>query len=267
MFVFPWQGVTVVGTTDLDHDQPLDEEPGISPGEVTYLFEAIEARFPDLGLGLDDVVSTYAGVRPVVRSGKGDPSSETRDHVVWEEEGLITVTGGKLTTFRIIAHDAMETIMKRLPDGVRAAKATTILDESEPDQPGLERLDEADRKWIWGRHGARASEVVAAASEGELEHIGETPFLWAELRWAAREEWVCRLDDLLLRRLRIGMLVPDACAAHRERIGLICREELGWDEGRWSEEWAGWVALWRRSYHLPNRARIADWRASTKPAG
>ncbi|RPI22882.1 MAG: glycerol-3-phosphate dehydrogenase/oxidase, partial [Chloroflexota bacterium] len=92
VFIFPWEGVALVGTTDLDHDQPLDGEPGISPEEVAYLMAAVEAQFPSLGLGLEDIISTYSGVRPVIGTGKADPSKESREHVIWEENGLLTVT-------------------------------------------------------------------------------------------------------------------------------------------------------------------------------
>ncbi|MBN1966529.1 MAG: glycerol-3-phosphate dehydrogenase/oxidase, partial [Anaerolineae bacterium] len=74
VFAFPWEGVSLVGTTDMDHDAPLDDEPRISPEEVAYLMAAVEFQFPSRGLTLDDVVTTFAGVRPVIGSGKDDPS-------------------------------------------------------------------------------------------------------------------------------------------------------------------------------------------------
>ncbi|MBU0493071.1 MAG: glycerol-3-phosphate dehydrogenase/oxidase, partial [Chloroflexi bacterium] len=116
VFIFPWEGITLVGTTDVDHDQPLAGEPRIDPREVAYLMAAVEAHFPSLQLTLDDVISTFAGVRPVIGSGKADPSQESRDHVVWQEAGLLTVTGGKLTTFRLIALDVLKALAGRLPD-------------------------------------------------------------------------------------------------------------------------------------------------------
>ncbi len=114
--IFPWEGITLVGTTDMDHDDDLNREPGISPDEVAYLMAAVQYHFPGLAITLDDVISTFAGVRPVIGSGKEDPSAESRDHVVWEEEGLLTVTGGKLTTFRLIALDALKAVRGHLPD-------------------------------------------------------------------------------------------------------------------------------------------------------
>ena len=95
-------------------------EAAITPAEVAYLMQALEFQFPELGLGLDDIIATFAGVRPVIDSGKADPSKEARDHAVWLEQGLLTVTGGKLTTFRLIAQDALAHCAPLLPRRRRA---------------------------------------------------------------------------------------------------------------------------------------------------
>ena len=117
IFIFPWDGVTLIGTTDLDHETELDDEPTISGEEVAYLMAAIESRYPSLGITLDDIISTIAGVRPVIDTGKDDPSKESRDHIVLDENGLLTITGGKLTTFRVIAQDALKAAYEhRLPE-------------------------------------------------------------------------------------------------------------------------------------------------------
>ena len=114
VFVIPWEGVSIVGTTDLDHDKQLDEEPHITSKEVRYLIAAVTHQFPSLDLTPEDVLSTFAGVRPVIGTGKANPSRESRDHAVWQEKGLLTVTGGKLTTFRQTAVKAIKTILPRL---------------------------------------------------------------------------------------------------------------------------------------------------------
>ncbi|EEF24655.1 glycerol-3-phosphate dehydrogenase, putative, partial [Ricinus communis] len=116
VFAYPWEGVTLVGTTDVDHGDDLSREAAITRAECDYLLAALHAQFPQLHLSDDDIVATYAGVRPVLDSGKADPSSETRDHVLWLEHGLLTVTGGKLTTFRVIALDALKLAATRLPE-------------------------------------------------------------------------------------------------------------------------------------------------------
>ena len=84
IYVYPWEGTTVIGTTDLDHDEDLDIEASISDLEVDYLLKAYNSQFPDNPLKTSDILSTWAGVRPVIGSKKSkDPSKERRDHAVW----------------------------------------------------------------------------------------------------------------------------------------------------------------------------------------
>jgi glycerol-3-phosphate dehydrogenase len=260
VFVFPWEGITLVGTTDVDHHQPLDDEPGIDADEVAYLMAAVEAQFPSLKLTLDDVISTFAGVRPVIGTGQADPTKESRDHVVWEECGLLTVTGGKLTTFRLIALDVLKAVRHRLPELPPLDDTVPVLKPVDIDLAGAEHLDEAARRRLLGRYGADAPALVAAAGAAELEPIPGTQTLWAELRWAARAEGVVHLDDLLLRRVRVGHLLPDGCSELLPRIRAICQPELNWDDATWQAEEKSYLEQWARCYSLPDRARIPDWR-------
>ncbi|MBN1964733.1 MAG: glycerol-3-phosphate dehydrogenase/oxidase [Anaerolineae bacterium] len=259
VFVFPWEGVTLVGTTDVDHGAPLDEEPGISPEEVAYLMAAVAHQFPARALTLDDVIASYAGVRPVIGTGKADPSQESRESVVWQEDGLLTVTGGKLTTFRRVALDALKAARDRLPELPKFSAVDPVLDTVEVELPAI--TDEAVRRRLLGRYGADAPALVEAAQPGELEAIPGTRTLWAELRWAARAEGVVHLEDLLLRRARIGLLLAEGGVDHLERVRQICQHELGWDDDRWAAEAAAYRELWQRHYGLPERALIPDWQA------
>ncbi len=261
VMIFPWEGVTLVGTTDVDHARTLDKEPCISPDETAYLLAAVESQFPSLGITLGDVVAAFAGVRPVIGSGKEDPSEESRDHVVWVENGLLTVTGGKMTTFRLIALDALKEVRHLLPDLPELADNLPVLDPVDVALPGGEQLPEEVRRRLLGRYGAAAPALVAAAQPDELDIIPGTQTLWAELRWAARAEAVSHLDDLLLRRVRLGILLPEGGAALLPRIQTICQTELGWDDGRWQSEQAAYLALVRGCYSVPDAALIPDWRA------
>lgn len=252
LFLFPWEGSTIFGTTDVDHGQPLDEEPRMSDAEADYLLAALTARLPDLELRLEDATSSFAGVRPVVGSGKADPSQESRDHVVWDEDGLVTVTGGKLTTFGIIARDALTEIRHRLPGRPGLGERRPMFDRAEPPAlPAGVALDGATLERLVGRYGAATGELLAAAGPDELEPVPGTPTLWAELRWAARSERVVHLEDLLLRRTRLGLLAEQGGLGHLARIREICGPELGWDEARWTSEAAAYEALWRSDYSLP----------------
>jgi len=252
VFAFPWEGATLVGTTDVDHRTPLEQEPRITPEELRYLLAALEHQFPALRLTQDDVIATYAGVRPVIATGKADPSQESRDHAVWLEQGLLTVTGGKLTTFELIARDALDQAGAHLPGSTPPAQATAAWGCTD----ALERiagnaLNRTQRLRLQGRLGTLAGAAVQAAQPGELDTIPGTETLWLELRWAARAEAVLHLDDLLLRRTRIGLLLRGGGVDVLERIRAICQAELGWSDARWQQEVADYQALWQAHYSLP----------------
>lgn len=257
LYVYPWEGVTVLGTTDLDHHDDLREEPRISDAEVDYLLTAARALFPAAALDRADILSTYAGIRPVVAHGSRDPSKEPRDHVIFHEDGLWTVSGGKLTTFRRMANDALHQIRRDLPEIPRLGTDAPILD---PLDPGLARpiaaalggeATPARALRLLGRHGADALALVERARPGELQPIPGSATVWAELRWAAHAEAVVHLDDLLLRRTRLGNTLPEGAAAILPALRPICEEELGWDAATWEAERAAYRALWRRSYAPP----------------
>lgn len=260
VFLFPWEGITLVGTTDVDWEGSLDIEPGITPAEVAYLLTAIEARYPLLNIGLEDIISTYAGVRPVLDSGKENPSEESRDHVIWEENGLITVTGGKLTTFRLIAFEVIKKAAHYFDDLAEIDEDAPILAAIDLVLEGTEKLPADVKRRICGHYGTDAQALIDAAQSGEMDVIPGTAILWAELRWAARAEGVIHLDDLLLRRLRLGLLVSQGGKAHFERIRSICQPELGWDDARWEAEAERYFELYKCCYSLPNRSLIPDWR-------
>lgn len=264
VFIFPWEGVTLVGTTDVDHDAPLDQEPAITPAEVSYLMAAVDAQFPTLRLTLEDVVASFAGVRPVIGTGQLDPSKESRDHVVWQDDGLLTVTGGKLTTFRVIALDVLHTVRQRLPRLARLDETQPVLDPVDVTLPGAP--SETLRRRLLGRYGAEALALTQAAQPGELQMLPGLRTTWAELRWAARAEGVVHLDDLLLRRVRVGLLLPDGGAALLPRLRDICQAELGWDDTRWEAEATAYLDCWRRSYQPPAPAAVPDWRPQLEEA-
>jgi glycerol-3-phosphate dehydrogenase len=249
----PWEGVTLVGTTDLDHTVSLDEEPRISPAEVGYLMAALDHAFPILGLTVDDIVATYAGVRPVINTGKADPSRESREHLLRYEDGLLTVTGGKLTTYHAMARAALRAIPAGLLPRRRRSR-TTALDRVELEAPCPEPL----RSRLLGRYGAAAEILLATARPGELELLPGLGTTWAELRWAAEREAVLHLDDLLLRRVRLGLLVPDGAESLLPAVRAVCQQSLGWDDARWEEEEVRYREIWSRSYSPPQHRGIAD---------
>lgn len=259
VFVFPWEGITLVGTTDVDHNADLSLEAVITSDEVTYLMAAIEFQFPGLGINLDDIIATYAGVRPVIDSGKSDPSQEARDHAVWLEDGLLTVTGGKLTTFRLIALDALKHVANSLPgwdDALHPAPAFSPA----PALPYDSRLNSQQRQRLQGRYGRHAGAMLARARSEELHTISGTETMWAELRWAAHSEGVMHLEDLMLRRTRLGLLLRGGGAEILPRVRVLCQPDLGWSDEKWQAEEAAYLALWNAHYTLPPQGSIPNWR-------
>ncbi|MES2016368.1 MAG: glycerol-3-phosphate dehydrogenase/oxidase [Pseudomonadota bacterium] len=248
VFAFPWEGVTLVGTTDVDHGAPLNLEAAITRAELDYLMLALASQFPQQHLSESDVLATYAGVRPVIDSGQADPSKEGREHAVWVDDGLLTVTGGKLTTFRVIALDALKRAMPLLPGWRGKFDPRPIF--TRRSWPGL-RLRGSQRQRIEGRYGASAGALVDAARDGELELIPGTLTLWAELRWAARNEAVQHLEDLMLRRTRLGLQLRGGGIEHLARIRAICQHELQWTDARWDTSQCAYLALWNSHYSLP----------------
>jgi glycerol-3-phosphate dehydrogenase len=261
VFIFPWENVTLVGTTDVDYTDSLDDEPKISPYEVAYLMAAVEYQFPSLCLTLEDVLSTYAGIRPIISSGKIDPSAESRDHCIWEEHGLYSVSGGKLTTFRLIALDALKAVRNRLTDLPEPKQNTPVLNQVDQQLPGCGNLGDACRRRLLGRYGSDALAVVNVAHPGEIETIPGTDYLWVELRWAARSEGVCHLEDLLLRRTRLGLILPSGAESILLVVKQICQAELQWTDSQWKQEVTNYRLTISQCYSLPSHETIPDWKA------
>ncbi len=255
VFVYPWEGVTVIGTTDLDHSGDLQREAVLDEQELEYLLEAANYSFPDARIAAKDVVSTWSGVRPVVSEGGAknrSPSSEKREHVIWDDQGVISVAGGKLTTFRLIAREVLKKAQPYLPEkqwqnGAKGGDKDQVFAPA----PRLSRpADITARQWyrLRGRYGVRLAEVLEA---GPLVPLGQTDTLLAELVWSARNESIVHLDDLLLRRTRLGLLLPRAGQDHLGLIRQHCQPALGWSDAQWDAEVERYLGIWRDYYSLP----------------
>jgi glycerol-3-phosphate dehydrogenase len=170
------------------------------------------------------------------------------------------VTGGKLTTFRLIALDALKAVRHYLPDLPPLTETMPVLNPVDIALPEVAHLNEAMRRRLLGRYAADTPALLAAAQPGEFSFIPGTQILWAELRWAARAEGVVHLEDLLLRRVRLGLLLPGGGGALLPQIRAICLAELGWNDARWQREESAYLALWQACYSLPERATIPEWR-------
>ena len=250
VFAYQWEGISLLGTTDLDHREDLADEPGISPPEVDYLLRAAAHAWPAARLTMTDVRASYCGVRSVLDSGAARPSDESRESAQWQEPGLLSVTGGKLTTFRVTALKALAAL-GWADDALRRAP---VLDSAPvPSRPP--GVDAAQWRRLAGRYGAALEQLAAAAQPGDFAAVGGSVCCWAELRHAALHESVRHLDDLLLRRSRLGLVLPDACRGQMAQIRAVCQEALGWDDRRWGNEEGAWYRRWQENYFLPREVQ------------
>lgn len=262
IFVFPWENRTVLGTTDLDHPPLDDNEVGITNEEVDYLLTASNTLFDQVSLNRDDVISTWAGVRPLISEG-GDgkrvsPSKEKRDHSVWLDNNLVTVSGGKLTTFRLIALDVLKVCQQviAIDEPViqdNAPYSDQVFSNKIPTNAKFTTLPKPLQQRLQGFYGLQLDTLLELAHDDDLAYVPDSNTIWAEIRFAARYEQVIHLDDLLLRRTRLGLILPHGAMTPlmSERLEQMCQQELGWDEQKWQQEVERYKNLWQRYYYLP----------------
>jgi len=250
VFIFPWEGATVIGTTDLDHQDHLDNEPRITQVELDYLLKLCAHQFPQADIGAKDVLSSFAGVRPVISSGQTTgkrPSDESREHALWTEPGAVTLAGGKLTTFRLLAREVLKACAAQM------GRTLPLTDAPVFSAPPIvhSRLSTEQSRRLAARHGRNFLRLLELIDEIGSERIGATDTIWAELALCAERELVLHLDDLLLRRTRLGLLLAEGARAWLPRIRAFCQPRLGWDDNHWENEQQRWLALWRQNYSLP----------------
>ncbi len=235
VFVVPWPGsaLTYVGTTDTDYDGRLDT-PSCTPQDVDYLLGAVNASTTGR-LSRADVTGVWAGLRPLLApSGARGLSARTADlsrrhSVRTSPEGLITVTGGKLTTYRKMAEDTMRHVVAVLGDrgGARRASITAHLRlHGAPASPTGAASDHLE-----ARYGTDAGRVRALA-EGRPELletvVAGLPYLGAEVVFAVREEMAQSVDDVLSRRTRAALQDARAAADAAPGVAALMGAELGW---------------------------------------
>ncbi len=249
VFLFPWEGVQVLGTTDVDHDADMTSEPRISKKEADYLMEGLNHVLPGSHLTLADCISSMAGIRPVLSRKKMAASKESREHVVWQDKGLITVTGGKLTTFRLLAHDALKAARPCLP--VRTPGPISPRWNLPLNQYSSIRVSGRTVERIMGRYGPKAGPRILDQDETFLTPVENTPDVWAQIRHSAEYEDIHHLSDLMLRRVRTGLLLPQGGVHLLDKIETLCRPFLLWDKERWEKEKKDYAELWQACYSPP----------------
>jgi glycerol-3-phosphate dehydrogenase len=251
IFALPWLGRTLVGTTDNDYEGPLDHV-APDPKDVDYLLEACNAFFGDT-LTTADVTGAYAGVRPLISTGDPKKSVDiSRKAELYEtSSGLVTITGGKLTTWRRMAKMAVDRIVER--EGRDAPCRTHEIPLGQPaepeDLPETVGVDDDSLALLAHRYGYAARGVLALAEERpELAQriVPDLPDLLAEAPFSVRHEQAASLADVLLRRTRLGLLdarlLIDASGAPRT-VAEAMAPELGWDPARTDQEIERWLEV------------------------
>ena len=219
MFVVPWSGNAVIGTTDTEFDGPLDQ-PSVNTEDVEYMLSAV-----NWSLGVDvsptDVVAAWAGLRPL-RAGAGGPDTRTADlsrkhHLSVSSAGLVSITGGKLTTYRRMAVEAVDLVCSRLGARGRSSTRRLPIGLARPLAGVTEETVNAAAHMDVGEdvahhlvqtYGDRAPQVLALAAEDEglaEPIVPGLPWLAAEAVWAVRHEMAVTLGDVLERRTRLSL--------------------------------------------------------------
>jgi glycerol-3-phosphate dehydrogenase len=208
----------------------------MTAAELTYLLLAARQVFSRRPPERKDIIATWSGIRPIITSGKSsDPSKASREHKVWQEDGLVSCSGGKLTTFHHMALDVMSAAAKFLPPAAAPSKLQ-IFTQPSVSAAALLPGDPARGQRLLGRYGQDAVALLAQSTESERACLPGTQSNMAEVRWSLLNESVVHLDDLMLRRTPLGVLLENGGAEVLERVKPLCLELLGWDEKKWDHE-------------------------------
>ena len=247
IFILPWLGRTLIGTTDIDYEGGLDHIPP-SEDDVDYLLGAANEFF-GTDLTTADLSGAYAGVRPLISSGDPKKSVDiSRKAELYEtDSGMLTITGGKLTTFRRMAKQVVDRIVER--DGrdapCRTHEIPLGMAITVEELAAVEGVDDESRALLVHRYGYFAHEVLAltdGAPELRERIVPDLPDLMAEVVVAARFEQAQSLGDVFLRRTRLGLLAANVVSEGDvpRRVARLLGGELGWDDARVETELSRW---------------------------
>ena len=261
--LIPWDEVALIGTTDSFTDQI--DEPVVTIEEVHYMLSAANDAFPRLALTTNDIRCAFAGVRPLVadRDEESPSGSVSREHKIYDDpSGLISVTGGKLTTYRTMAEAVVKRALRRLPQERQAAlgpslTATLPLREDEFDVAELEAALESRYGLAPHRiahlvrtHGLDAEELLRVAEPELRRPIGSSRYTYAEIPWCFGTECPVTLCDLLEHRMRLALFAIGQGLPDLDEIAQVAAAAAGWDAERAREEAASYVSAVRTRYQI-----------------
>jgi len=245
IFVVPWEegGYVFIGTTDTPFEGSLDE-PFCERDDVAYLLEAVNT-FTSADLTLDDVTGVWAGLRPLLKPQSGETASERtadlsrRHRVGTGDDGVIIVTGGKWTTYRKMAQDAVNELARQIPGSGKSHTKKLALHGACTTPLPLPGCDATRSTWLWHRYGTDAPALAALINErpelGE-QIIATLPYLAAEVIYAAREEYALCLEDIFLRRTRAHLIDHAASLCAAPYVAGLLSKELRWSAARLTQE-------------------------------
>lgn len=252
LFIIPWQRYWIIGTTDTPYTEDR-ERPVATKADIRYVLDQANKLIAD-ELTEADIISSYAGLRPLLQpvAKKGENAASTkvsREHTVMEiAPGMSAIAGGKLTTYRVMAEDAVDFALgdraKTLPSVTEniklvgaegyealAARADALAAENGWDAARVEHLLE--------RYGAELADIIALIKEDPSlgTPLAQAPqFLRADVAMAVRAEGALHLEDVLVRRVRLDLEATDRGLSAADEILEIMAAELGWDEATVARE-------------------------------
>ncbi len=246
MFLIPWQDHVLVGTTDTE--ATLHDDPALQQAEVTYLLDYVR-RYLDVSVSPDDVLGGFAGLRPLLQA---DPTASTkalvRDHEVEVDgaSGLVSIMGGKWTTYRLMAQDTVDECLRQLAESPRPCQTQhhRLAGAEEFTADGGQHLAQSHAlpvdvaQHLWKKYGTEAGKVANLARQqpklAERLASGQ-PFLAAEVVYVMREEMALTLPDVLARRLGLEWLDWQAAEQALPAVAALLTAELGWTEVQTAE--------------------------------
>ncbi|MBI2374162.1 MAG: glycerol-3-phosphate dehydrogenase [Deltaproteobacteria bacterium] len=269
IFAIPWNERTVLGTTDTD-DASDPASPIVTRADVEYLLEAANVRFPSADLSPADVISAWVGLRPLIRPDESleSASDVPREHRIYRDGRVVSVAGGKLTTYRKMAEEVVDVAVETI--GARCADPSTKqarlpgavgLDESPADFASMLATEASLPPDVAARlahvYGARARGVLSRAvnDRGLLERVTkERDVIWAEVVFAVEEEMAMSVEDVLVRRTSLALTADDCGVSAAERVADLIGDRLGHDaraRKQGLDEFEASLALtmgWKRSH-------------------
>jgi glycerol-3-phosphate dehydrogenase len=264
VFLVPWPDNWLIGTTDAPYDGLVDH-PAAAGWEVDQLLAIVNDTL-DVGLTRDDVVGTFAGLRPLIAPSGGSTVKASREHrVTVDASGVVRIGGGKYTTYRVMARDVVDGALgsdraRRQPSrtadlrlvGADDRKALDALAVELAGDPRIAAVHPEAAARLVARHGTEAADVAALGAQLDLLRplVPGRPFLEAEVVWAVRNELARSVDDVLSRRLRLSPELADRGEAVAPRVAWIMAAELDWSDGRCRSELEAYLVNARREYGI-----------------